>query len=606
MKTITKIIILSFTIFLIFSLIGCSNKNSVVDNPEIETGMLNVKIPIPDQFASQLSVQSITDNISLSKLKVTITSKNTNESKSKEVEINNDSVNVGFGKLATDTWLVEVEAIDEDGNVVYTGSDSVTISFNTVTNVTIDLSLTPADLNITINFLDGQGISSGTVELIDPVNGNQLKNLSITNTQGTASFEDVQAKTWPIKVVLKDSSSNIIFSGEEQIPVMPGKTTIAEINCNNGTLEISVKWEIAPSEPTELNGMSQDGDVKLTWNANSESNIVGYMVYRSKYQDGDKQILTDSLVTNNSYTDSDVNFDEKYWYWVQAYNTDGVTSDLSVSTSVTVMHERKNYFPTSAGYGIEYHVTDEDDGEDANYWVISQGPPEDNYDFVFTVSNVKDANETSVIGGITDSTLTYCQSGMPGKNQGSIYYHFSLLEEFNSGDSWTNLNKEYTVEYIGSQTINGDFFNDCIKINVNSTAISDNYLSGTGYFILARGIGIVKINFVRDNGDILNYDYISNQQFTSQYNILGTVTEGGNPVEGINVSYSTKINFGQHSVTNSNGDFSINIYGPSSLLWLGYDYDSNGEIDSFDPGKTYPINNIDSDISNVNIELNDL
>jgi len=305
-----------------------------------------------------------------------------------------------------------------------------------------------------------------------------------------------------------------------------------------------------------------------------------------------------------------------------AKNTTG-TYDIAVGglsetlTVVKAAYQSLDYFPITEGYGIKYHLTDDYHALDCNVWAVSQyfetNKP-NKLDFVFTL--IKEGTEggyfrNSCLGGEVsrsidgrNSTLFYC--GSPSGNQATFYRSFSLPSIPNPGDEWIVAGKKYSVEYVGAQTINGTEFGDCIKITMDDSLNDNEYSRGSGYFILARDVGIVKLVLDRTNGQSALYDYEEHQQLT-KHAISGTVNDGGVPVEGIIVQISNS-DWGIRSATDSNGAFSIQAYGPDIVLRIGYDED-NDDLFNFDvPNypKEYCVNNITADVVNLSIDISTL
>ncbi|MEO5617677.1 MAG: fibronectin type III domain-containing protein, partial [Candidatus Eisenbacteria bacterium] len=74
-----------------------------------------------------------------------------------------------------------------------------------------------------------------------------------------------------------------------------------------------------PAAPTGLSATGAGGAVQVTWNANSESDLLGYSVYRATVAGGPYTRLTGSLVTNPSYLDNTVPAGAtEVWYQVSA------------------------------------------------------------------------------------------------------------------------------------------------------------------------------------------------------------------------------------------------------------------------------------------------
>ena len=280
-------------------------------------------------------------------------------------------------------------------------------------------------------------------------------------------------------------------------------------------------------------------------------------------------------------------------------------------------YESLDYFPIAEGYGIKYHVTDnlDDPPFNVNVWAVSQyfetGKPGD-LDFVFTVVKEGTAEEyycPCSLGGQTakpwdDRNFTTFCAGFPVGNQGNFYMNFGLPCTFSFGDEWTWGDRQYAVEQSGQQTINGVDFDDCIKITIDDSLNENEYMRGSGYFILARDVGIVELIFNRTDGTRVSYEYREHKQLV-RHTISGSIREGGVPVEGLIVQISNG-NWGTRSVTDSNGSFSVQAYGPDIVLRLGYDEDDDDvfEFGNYaDYPKEFSVNNVMSDIVGLSIDI---
>ena len=109
--------------------------------------------------------------------------------------------------------------------------------------------------------------------------------------------------------------------------------------------------------------------------------------------------------------------------------------------------------------------------------------------------------------------LTTFNLGNPSGNQGNFYMDFSLPNLFNEGDSWDRIDKYYKVEKCEEQIVNGVNFPDCIKVSIEAIKGSNPYVLGTGYYILARDVGIIKLVFNRLDGTTCSFENLTNRQF---------------------------------------------------------------------------------------------
>jgi hypothetical protein len=91
----------------------------------------------------------------------------------------------------------------------------------------------------------------------------------------------------------------------------------------------------APAAPTGLTATPGDGTVALAWQANTESDLAGYRVYRSTTTGGPYSALTSSPVTSTQFTDRTATNWTAYHYVVKAVDTSGNLSAVSGEASAT-------------------------------------------------------------------------------------------------------------------------------------------------------------------------------------------------------------------------------------------------------------------------------
>lgn len=326
-----KLILTSLVIFgMIFLLFGCfsSRKNSVESE-----GKLKVSINIPQDY---VSAQYVSHTLQLSKVKVTLTKGSI--VLTKEGNISGESVDIIFDNLESGAWSAKVAVIDTDGYDVYTGEQSGTVISGTLVTLDVTLTLSLGDLDVQVQIPEGLEVSTGSVTLKNMANPDENieSEMELTGNTGLASFTQIKSTTWPIEVFLFNSAGDPVTSGNGKIDVLPGRKSTAQVEFNSGQLLINVEWVLKPSAPTGLVVSVGDGNVALNWNANSEANIAGYAVYRSEELVGEKKLLTKNLIQEVTYTDSTVEIDHTYFYWVQAFDVDNYSSYLSDSCSVLV------------------------------------------------------------------------------------------------------------------------------------------------------------------------------------------------------------------------------------------------------------------------------
>jgi hypothetical protein len=69
--------------------------------------------------------------------------------------------------------------------------------------------------------------------------------------------------------------------------------------------------------------------VKLSWNASTSKNVVGYNVYRGKTSGGPYHRINTHLQKKTDFVDRRLNDDETYYYVTTAVNSEGEESEYS-------------------------------------------------------------------------------------------------------------------------------------------------------------------------------------------------------------------------------------------------------------------------------------
>ena len=266
-----------------------------------------------------------------------------------------------------------------------------------------------------------------------------------------------------------------------------------------------------------------------------------------------------------------------------------------------------DYLKWDQGYGVKYRVTDTYDDLDVPVWAVVQYRS-DSEVLVTLVREGGSFYSWAMVGNVSEPWLTPAQSrfygGCPVGNQANYYMMVDLPRNFQIGQSWSIAEWSYSVEYLGTVSVNGTDFQNCIKVSIDTTAMTGmmDYIKGTGHFILAKDVGIVRIVFKRTAGEyagtVVQYEHDNHQTFVP-HTISGKIYKGdGSPAAGMKVKIDGCSTFNQ-SVIGADGSFSIQAYGPDITLYVGYDYDNNGTFDSFDFQyyQEYTVNGITMNVS---------
>ena len=104
---------------------------------------------------------------------------------------------------------------------------------------------------------------------------------------------------------------------------------IAQIATQYQPASIVVQDEVSPypTQPTGLQARGGSQKVVLSWNPNSESNLLGYKVFRGTTPMG--PFAKVASVKKNNFTDGDLENNRTYYYKVQAFNEHGKESPAS-------------------------------------------------------------------------------------------------------------------------------------------------------------------------------------------------------------------------------------------------------------------------------------
>lgn len=204
------------------------------------------------------------------------------------------------------------------------------VKANEVSSVPLEMRLITGSLHVTVEFDSRLGIVSGTIALLNPVVGSVQRDLEISGNSGSVLLSDIAAMTWPVRLELYGSDGSLALEGDTQVTVNPGETTFVRITFESGSLRVEVTWALPPSAPTGARAHFQGSRVQLGWNPNPMSeSVAGYLIYRSAGELEPMSLLSHSLVHGTTYEDASAAVGPTYWYSVQAYNADGLSSSLS-------------------------------------------------------------------------------------------------------------------------------------------------------------------------------------------------------------------------------------------------------------------------------------
>ncbi len=107
---------------------------------------------------------------------------------------------------------------------------------------------------------------------------------------------------------------------------------------NSDVSEILTADTYFPHAPTGLVAITGENFVSLSWDANKETDLAGYRVWRRSEGEEEYSALTE-LIAENVYHDSEVEKSQRYFYAITALDVNGNESQRSEAVSVVLGRE---------------------------------------------------------------------------------------------------------------------------------------------------------------------------------------------------------------------------------------------------------------------------
>jgi hypothetical protein len=163
-------------------------------------------------------------------------------------------------------------------------------------------------IKITTN--TGRGGVSGTVTLPDFLSNEGVR---VSASTGQYRITPESGDYW-----IKDIPPGTVEVSAETEGHFP--TTFAgivvEANMTTGGIDFNLTRCPVPENLEASEGLHDR--IELTWDAVDHSDLVGYNVFRGKWENGDFEMLNGEPVVETSFTDTDVPDSDVYWYYVTA------------------------------------------------------------------------------------------------------------------------------------------------------------------------------------------------------------------------------------------------------------------------------------------------
>ncbi|MEK8024248.1 MAG: Ig-like domain-containing protein, partial [Candidatus Hydrogenedentota bacterium] len=365
-------------------------------------------------------------------------------------------VDQGGGKMyVNNTWNVDGDAIPATptGLQATAGAGAVNLTWNAVT----------------VFDLDGYCVYRATA-----VGGPYAK---IANQITLTSRNDsglVNGTTYYYYVTAEDSAGQAsgASSTVNATPIIPDTTSPAVVSGVDATV--------------------QGSTIRVAWNPNGETDVVGYRVYRSASANGAYTQLNGTIETDSDYSDSTVSVNTVYHYRVRAQDASGNLSDTSSADSASVTGNPIGVDGDPSEWTGTGPTTDRTYSIINGQWIWRDPPadqrtdatdPDSNYDLT-EVRFTGDVNGVSFLGKFTDISA----SNLP-----FISLAVDKDQLAGSGEEWFSSNTDMTMADTGRRDYE-------IVINSNKTGyygVGDNNWnwSDTGSSFISPGNNVIEANF---------------------------------------------------------------------------------------------------------------
>lgn len=215
--------------------------------------------------------------------------------------------------------------LDNIVSVAATDNQDQMASFSNYGATSVDLGAPGVDIAST-SIGDGYVWLSGT-------------SMACPHVAGVATLIAAQNPNWSYSQVVSKLLSSVRPTSSMSGTTVTGGVLNARAAVDNGG---GGGDTTPPGNPTNLAATGGDATVALAWDANTESDLAGYRVYRSTTSGSGYSEISSGLIATNSYGDGGLTNGTTYYYTVRAEDLTGNQSGDSNEASAT---------PTAGGGG---------------------------------------------------------------------------------------------------------------------------------------------------------------------------------------------------------------------------------------------------------------
>lgn len=229
--------------------------------------------------------------------------------------------------LAEGSYIYTVKTIDFAGNESES-SNAVTLKID-LTGPTVRIT-SPRDGSVISNLVDVKGIAYSQ---------DDFKEYRVYIGQGSSpsSWNVIRRSPLPISFGALAQWDSIAYQDGAQFSIkLEGEDVSGNVSRDQITITVDNR---PPSAPVLLTVNGTNSDATLTWKANTEADLAGYLLYRNDQLANVKGIVAGNLkpyvVTGTTYTDKSL-ADGDYRYYLVALDQAGNSSDQSNTLDVSV------------------------------------------------------------------------------------------------------------------------------------------------------------------------------------------------------------------------------------------------------------------------------
>jgi hypothetical protein len=249
-----------------------------------------------------------------------------------------------------------------------------------------------------------------------------------------------------------------------------------------------------------------------------------------------------------------------------------------------------DYFPSTPGLKLTYDFASQyNAGDNGKRSITFQNPPSAN-NFSFQLTKADAPEFADCLWGKDGEIIGASNSSQNSYNDGAFRYIFliNMPSEYASGMDYSAAGVSYHAE-TGSSW---ESYSDCIKVSFESP---DNFgppweqprLGGTGYFYVARGIGLVHLYFQnRGTGNVETFGLYKPPKQVAAHRVFGHFQDStGNPLPNVYMAFDPYLPFGWCGKSDETGDYSFIFYYEAEKVYnrgfmAGRDDNGNGNLDN--------------------------